>query len=393
MPDREKPVTANPESLLDFYLRHGISPVHQNVDDLPRHFARRAGLYRHLGILPAFVRGRSVVEIGPGSGFNSIYTATLEPSRYVLVEANPRGVEDMRVLFGRFGTLCEHLEIVPTTVEAYRPDQQFDFVFCEGLLAQAGVADPVALLRSVARLVAPGGVLVITCIDAISYFSETLRRLLADLLIDVDQPIETRTRVCVDAFVPHLTTLAGMTRPADDWVVDNLINPGSTGPLLTIPDAVAALTGTFDVFGSSPRFLTDWRWYKDIDVQGRFNELAIETYWPNVHNLLDYRRISPPRAAEDNRHLYHLCQTVRSELGAFEAGLDSPDRLRRIDETLSRIAPLSAEFSPAVGAALAEVLVLMRSAGLDAARVGAATHFKSWFGRGQQYLSFSRSQT
>ena len=59
---------------------------------------------------------------------------------------------------------------MPALIEDYEPDQQFDFVFCEGMLALAGVADPVALLASVARLVAPGGVLVITCIDAVSYF-------------------------------------------------------------------------------------------------------------------------------------------------------------------------------------------------------------------------------
>ena len=105
-------------SLVDFYRRYGISPVHQDISDLPRHFARRAALYRHLGILPAFVRGRSVIEVGPGSGFNSLYTASLGPSRYVLVEGNPRGVRDMTTLFGQFGSLCETIEIVPSLIEA-----------------------------------------------------------------------------------------------------------------------------------------------------------------------------------------------------------------------------------------------------------------------------------
>jgi len=49
------------ESLLEFYRRHRISPVRQDIRDLGAHFGRRAALYRHLGILPAFFRGRSVV--------------------------------------------------------------------------------------------------------------------------------------------------------------------------------------------------------------------------------------------------------------------------------------------------------------------------------------------
>src|SRR5919204_7018496 len=104
------------ESLLDFYRRHRISPVRQDIRDLGAHFGRRAALYRHLGILPAFLRGRTVVEIGPGSGFNSLYTASLDPARYVLVEPNPRGVDDIRQLFSMYRQFADPIEIVPLAI-------------------------------------------------------------------------------------------------------------------------------------------------------------------------------------------------------------------------------------------------------------------------------------
>lgn len=378
-------------SLVDFYRRYGISPVHQDISDLPRHFARRGALYRHLGLLPAFVRGRSVIEVGPGSGFNSLYTATLGPSRYVLVEGNPRGVRDITALFGRFGSLCEGIEIVPALVEEYEPDQRFDFVLCEGMLALAGVPDPVALLASVARLVAPGGVLVITCIDAVSYFAETLRRLLANLLIDAGEPLEVRTPVLVGAFGRHLATLAGMTRSHEDWVVDNLINPASIGPLLSIPDAIIALADTFDVFGASPRFLTDWRWHKDIGVDGRFNALAIDEYWANAHHLLDYRRAGPPGDPARNALVYDACLAVRDEVRALER---SPTRagVERIQDWLRRISGLVHEAVPGVDQALKDVDRLIGAADIDAHRIASAEHLGAWFGRGQQYVSFNRSR-
>src|SRR6266481_6089335 len=100
------------ESLLEFYQRHRISPVRQDIQDLQAHFARRAALYRHLGVLPGFLRGRTVLEFGPGSGFNSLYTASLLPSRYLLVEANPRGIDDIRQLFSDYPSLAERIEIV-----------------------------------------------------------------------------------------------------------------------------------------------------------------------------------------------------------------------------------------------------------------------------------------
>ena len=138
------------ESLLAFYRRHRISPVRQDISDLRAHFGRRAALYRHVGILPGFLRGRTALEIGPGSGFNSLYTASLEPSRYVLVEANPRGVDDIRQLFAAYPALAEGVEVVSASAEDYQSAESFEFVFCEGMLALAGLPDPARLLRTVA---------------------------------------------------------------------------------------------------------------------------------------------------------------------------------------------------------------------------------------------------
>ena len=180
------------ESLLEFYRRHRISPVRQDIRDLGAHFGRRAALYRHLGILPAFLRGRTVVEIGPGSGFNSLYTASLEPSRYVLVEPNPRGVDDIGELFSAYPELAARIEVVAAAAEDFQTAHSFEFVFCEGMLALAGVADPAQLLAAVARHTAPGGVLVITCIDAVSQLAEVLRRFIAQRLIDERAIVERR---------------------------------------------------------------------------------------------------------------------------------------------------------------------------------------------------------
>ncbi len=378
------------ESLLDFYRRHRISPVRQDIRDLDAHFGRRAALYRHLGILPPFVRGRTGLEIGPGSGFNSLYTASLEPSRYVLVEANPRGVEDIRQLFAGFPDLAARIEIVAASADDYQSSDRFEFVFCEGMLALAGVPDPAALLRTVASHTAPGGVLVITCIDAVSDFAETLRRLIAQWLIDPAGELAEHVDRLLPVFSPHLATIHGMSRRHDDWIVDNLLNPASIGPLLSIPDAIAALDGTFDAFGASPRFLTDWRWYKAIASESdRFNELAVADYWSTVHNLIDYRDVWPARDPHENHRLYDACAAVRSAVQKYECDRDRAV-LPAVLDGLETIAASTRTFSPATSRAVAAVRTLLESPALDAAAVAASPEFASWFGRGQQYLSFSR---
>src|SRR4029077_20210819 len=81
------------------------------------------------------------------------------------------------------------VEVVSKLAEDYNSAEPFDFVFCEGMLALAGLPDPERLLRTVAGHTAPGGVLVITCIDAISQFSEVMRRFVAQWLIDPAQDL------------------------------------------------------------------------------------------------------------------------------------------------------------------------------------------------------------
>ncbi len=320
-------------SLLDFYQQHGISPVKQEIGDLKAHFARRAALYRCLGLPPMAIRGKYVLEVGAGSGENALYTESLWPADYTILEPNPVGASDIR----RRG-LRAH--IVEQRIEDYA-SFHFDVVLCEGLLGLCGT-DPKALLEHVARHVTPGGVLVITCIDPISDHAEVLRRAMAQQFIDRSAPLAGQVAVLRPVFAPHLATLKGMTRSVDDWIIDNLLNPASIGPTFSIPDACEALEGRFDVLGCSPRFLLDWRWYKESPPG---NQWAIDSYWEQCHNLEDYRVIHRPRSAWINRDLMARC-------------LDFRESVRLAEQQGRSLCQISMD--------------------------------PGWFGRGQQYLSFVR---
>ncbi len=331
-------------SLLDFYQQHGISPVRQDVTDLPAHFARRAHLYRSLGIPPMAVRGALVLEVGPGSGENALYTLSLQPGDYVAVEPNHVAAEAARARLGA------GVDVVEVRIEDYQPGARFDLVLCEGLLGLCGT-DPKVLLEHVAKHVAPGGVLVITCIDAISDHTEVLRRAMAQQMIDRTAPLADQVAILRPVFAPHLATLKGMTRSVDDWIIDNLLNPASIGPTFSIPEACEALDGRFEVLGCSPRFPMDWRWYKDAKPG---NQWAIDSYWRNAHNLMDYRRVETYEDACDmesmNRETMDHCLAVREALRRYESGKGALNDFKTFD-------------------------------GMDPA----------WFGRGQQYLSFVRN--
>lgn len=80
---------------VSFYDEKGFVPVRQNVagSESVKHTNRRRELYRRLGIPEALLRGCDVLEFGPGSGDNAIYTDSLKPNRYKVVEGSKGGFD------------------------------------------------------------------------------------------------------------------------------------------------------------------------------------------------------------------------------------------------------------------------------------------------------------
>jgi 2-polyprenyl-3-methyl-5-hydroxy-6-metoxy-1,4-benzoquinol methylase len=377
------------ESLVEFYRRHEISPVRQDITDLTRHFTRRRSLYRHLGLLEATFEGRRVVEVGPGSGMNSLYTASLRPATYDLVEGNPAGVKDIEALFARFPDLSPRLAIHPVLLEHFQPDASYDVVLCEGMLA--GFAEPVRMLRQLMALVRPGGVLVVTCTDDLSILAEVVRNFLGQLLLRdmTETDLATAAQRLLAVFGPHLDALPAMSRRREDWIVDNIVNPSLLGSVLSIADAIGVAGDEFDVHGSVPRFLVDWRWYKALDGSAAsFNELALGQYWSLVHNFVRHDALFAARPADDNRALYALATGLREScLRAVES--HDAASIASVRATLRAIAGNVRTFSLALADALDEAADLT-SERPDPDAIARSRKFGPVFGRGMQYLSLVR---
>ena len=86
----------NNTSFVDFYNKHDISPVSQDISDLEKHFQRRDSLLLSLGIPALLIKGSSVIEFGAGSGYNSTYIASLSPNCYHLVDGSNIGIKETK---------------------------------------------------------------------------------------------------------------------------------------------------------------------------------------------------------------------------------------------------------------------------------------------------------
>lgn len=375
--------TAHGVAYVDFYRNLGISPVAQDISDLRRHFSRRDSLYRFLGIPPALVAGRSVIEFGPGSGHNALFTAALRPARYVLVDGNPVGVAQTRENLQRHGFCGPNIEVTESLFEHFDSVERFDIVLAEGFLAPHATA-PVDLLRRLSRFVKPGGIMVITTVSAASLLSEMVRRMMRNRLIAPTAPAAEQVALLRPLLGPHLATLKGMSRSVDDWLLDNIVQPVVPTGLLTIPQAIAALAPTFDAYGSSPSFVTDLRWYKDVHGDDRgFNAGFISCYFRRLAALVDYRFSPPEHAEETGRALEAQCEALWKLVNACEAAGVVGDRAAEVVGLLESLASLLGPALPETAAALSEV------AGVFAGKRQEAglSLFPALWGRGQQYLS------
>ena len=378
---------ATEKTYLDYYGQHGIIPVRQDTGNLPLHMARRRSLYRHLGLPPFAFRNRRVLEFGPGTGDNARYVASCLPDSYVLVDGNPASIQAITEklesgLLPRDRVQCHQSDIL-----AYTAAAGFDVVLCEGVVG--GQSDPAAFLSHIASFVAPEGLLVITTMSPPSLLAETCRRVLKPVFCQRFSDHRRLLDELVAFFGPDLRSLPGMSRLHEDWVLDNILHPWPERITFSMPEAIAAIDAGFDVLGTSPSFVQDWRWYKSIPLDAQtWNTIALAEYDRWAGYFLDYRVHpalpgQPPAAALDI-----ACQRVL-QLQHRIWHNDALDLIPEFADHLGSIRELIAVAMPDTARSISDFL-----AGLGEFLNGNLEAdfgtFRSWFGRGQQYLSFIR---
>jgi hypothetical protein len=157
--------------------------------------------------------------------------------------------------------------------------------------------------------------------------------------------------------------------------------------LLSIPEVINCLDNRFDVYGSSPRFLTDWRWYKDIIGENReFNKKALNNYYETNLNLLDYRfefSAHPRSFGEKLEELGTLSWDLMCNIenGNSSVWQDFFALMHELSEHIKKLAPHTVE-------AIREVVTLLQTGHPDMVEL---KQFPEWWGRGQQYLSLVRN--
>jgi len=371
------------EAFIGYYGDNHVSPVRQDISTIQNHFSRRDYLYRSLGLAPNAFTEKDIIEFGFGSGHNALYITKLNPKSYTLVDYNLRGIEDAKALLSERFPYYQH-EFARSKIQEFETDKLFDIALCEGVIPHQD--NPVEFTKHIGKFLKPGGTLVITTADYVGFVAEVLRRVIRDTLIDSDAPLTEQLKVLCPIFESHYKTLKGASRPLEDWITDNLLHPW-VNPLFPIDSAVSGLAPEYEVYGSSPQFFSDWRFYKDLvnSEIANLNTNFILQYYENGISLLDWRS-NPIKVTSD---VYEKVQKLSEQLywDMVKIETEKTKDFKNASITCSGIAEIMKHIDPRTADSLSEVSTYLDNySSMDVST--AFNNFKSFYGRAQQYVSF-----
>jgi 2-polyprenyl-3-methyl-5-hydroxy-6-metoxy-1,4-benzoquinol methylase len=376
-------------SFVDYYNKHKIIPVSQDTSD-PDFIFKRNFLYSKLGCPLSFFRGRTVLEFGPGGGFNAIATSSSNPELYVFVDAAIASLEELqrKKINNYFG--ANRVEIVDANIFDYKDERQFDFVIIEGVIP--GQIKPIHMLKHAGSFVSPGGVLVTTTMSATSLISEICRSLFRVKIINSYTNFEDQVNEAASIFEPHLLELGTKTRPAKDWVLDTVLHEFKASLTFSITDSINVLDKEFEFYGSSPSYLIDDRFYKKVNSSGNvMNDLARSQYKNLTLSLIDYRIPLTEALKEEsiNEEVESICKSLHEihDLIIKSNSYSNIDNFLKEMKNLREILPPS--FNPTI-AAIANFEEAFPYY-IDDSNKANFKEFSKWWGRGQQYLSFIKN--
>tara|TARA_B110000438_G_C15765264_1_gene629270 strand:+ start:361 stop:1524 length:1164 start_codon:yes stop_codon:yes gene_type:complete len=364
---------------LEFYLENNISPVRQNIADLDKHLERRSSLYQQLGLPSMIFQGKDILEVGPGSGHNSLYVASCKPSNYDLLEPNLRGQADIKELYSTTNDSITKPNLISMKLEDYHPEKEYDIVICECWL---GVSDHEReMMKKLGSFIKQGGILITTIGSPLGGLPNAIRRVLGWALLQDSKNVEKNTEILKNAYTSHLDTIKDMSRLYEDWVQDVLINPAffllHPSPSMFIED----IGEKFDMYQTYPKFTNEWRFYKSLyGDQKQLNQKFLESYYENVHNFFDYLIVLPKQKKDNNVQLEKESLSLIRSISEKENKDDLVinDSLR---DDIERIFTILIGINPLWKDPLNEVLNLINQSEIDVSDIQDLKLFDKIFGR------------
>lgn len=301
-----------------------------------------------------------------------------------LVEANPKGIEDMKNLFNQEKISTNRYKIHECKIEEFINKKKYDIIIAEGFIH--AISNAKEVIEKLCDMLKEGGIVVITCMDKFGMFVEEIKRLVVNVVTkdinDYDEKVIEYTKF----FEPQFSKLKGMSRSVEDWVKDDMLNPAFYNEcILSIGDAINIFPKDFYILGTSQKIFTDYSWYKDLNYNERKN--LLKQFHMKQHNFMLAEEDETLMPEEKNKSLCNILSVLRENTKLYEETKEKM-LIKNVIDSLNKMLNFKEYFNAKLYLFIKETIdILERLLNDEIIDYSIYKAFYYAVGRTQQYLS------
>ena len=183
--------------------------------------SQRNNFYFKLGITKADMEGKEVLELCPGTGYNSYFLLKYFNVRNItLIDYNKASIEKCKKNLSYF----KNVKILKRDLNLYTTKKKYDYVILENALDAFFDADKI--FRKVQKFLKKDGSLILMYGNKPGIFSMKLRYLISIIFTKKLKitKFQSRLKFLSKLFKGHLNYLSSNSRNSEKWVLDNILN-------------------------------------------------------------------------------------------------------------------------------------------------------------------------
>ena len=277
---------------------------------------QRFAFYFTLKISENDFNNKTVLELCPGSGYNSYYLLEKCKIKSIeLVDYSDDSIKKLNKNLSKF----KNVTIKKEKIQSYDTKNVYDFVIMENALD--GFKSDEMIFKKLCKFTKKGGSIIFNFGDIFGIFSTKIRFLYSKLILDQRNisDFNEKLKFLSSLFSSHILYLSKNTRSAEKWVLDNILNEEwiKRENYFNYDKLKKLIKSNFFIKSSSPTFEKKFIWYKNKNFNTHNLEI-FEEYNEQKINLLDFEtefqsRFNTKKLEQHIIKLYKLISKIELE--------------------------------------------------------------------------------
>ena len=229
---------------------------------------------------------KTVLELCPGSGYNSYYLLKKCKIKSIeLVDYSEDSIQKLNKNLSKF----KNVIIKKEKIQSYNTKKVFDFVIMENALD--GFDGDELIFKKLCKFTKKGGSIIFNFGDIFGIFSTKIRFLYSKLILDQKNitDFDEKLKCLSSLFLNHRSYISQNSRSVEKWVLDNILNEEwiKRENYFDYYKLNKLIKSNFLIRSNSPTFEKKFSWYKNKKLSLHNLEI-FEEYKKNKINLLDF---------------------------------------------------------------------------------------------------------